>query len=91
MIGAFKTHSGAKDDQIIIYGSLGWLKGQFGKDLARLNMFHLWSARYGVSDLGDTSPWSAALIWQTSESATIPGVANGYADLDYWLDDHWAV
>ena len=91
MIKAFKTQSGAIDDQIIIYGSLGWLRGQFGDALNKLTDFHLWAARYGVKDLGNTLPWSAALIWQSSENATIPGVSSGSGDLDYWLDDHWLI
>ena len=91
LISTFKMDSGAKDDQIIIYGSLGWLKGQFGSALSKLTDFHFWMARYGVSNPGDTSPWSAALIWQSSETAIIPGVTDGYGDLDYWLDGHWII
>ena len=87
LIAAFKTQSGANDDQIIIYGSLGWLRGQFGKSLSKLTKYHLWAARY-AHQLGDTSPWSAALIWQKSESENVPGVGVK-CDLNYWLDDHW--
>jgi GH25 family lysozyme M1 (1,4-beta-N-acetylmuramidase) len=88
MIDAFKVHSDATDDQIIIYGSLGWLQGQFGKSLSKLTKYHLWAARY-ADQLGDTSPWSAALIWQKTESENVPGVGVK-CDLNYWLDGHWS-
>jgi len=88
LISAFKFKTGSKDNQIIIYGSLGWLRGQFGESLSKLTNWHLWAARYN-STLGDTSPWSAALIWQNSETGNINGVNNKNADTDIWLDGHW--
>ena len=90
LIEGFKSKSGATDDQIIIYGSLGWLRGQFSESLNNLTNFHLWAARYNT-ELGSTSPWSASLIWQSSETGTVPGIARGYADIDYWLDGHWPI
>ena len=88
IIEAFQHKNGATDAQVVIYGSLGWLRGQFGDSLSKLTRFHLWSARYAMA-LGNTSPWTMALIWQSDEYATIPGVGVHSVDLDWWLDGHF--
>lgn len=90
IIEAYQAKSGSTDAQIVLYGSLGWLRGQFGSALSKLTRFHLWAARYAPA-LGNTSPWPMALIWQSDESASIPGVAEKSVDLDWWLDGHYPI
>jgi GH25 family lysozyme M1 (1,4-beta-N-acetylmuramidase) len=83
--------AGYATEQVMIYTSLGWFNDTFGAAGAQLSDYHLWAARYGP-ELGDTSPWSAALVWQSDEHADIPGIASGGSgDLDWWLDGHWPV
>ncbi len=80
-----RLHLSASD--VIVYGSLGWLRGEFGSHLSELTFMPLWAARYGVSELGDTSPWPKAMIWQNSEHGTVRGAgAPGQVDTDIWLD-----
>lgn len=84
-----KQNLSLKASDFLLYGSLGWLRGQFGDHLASLVFMHGWFARYGVQELGDTSPWPKPLIWQNSERGKVPGVS-GLVDTDIWLDeDNW--
>lgn len=76
-----KRNLSITDDQIVIYGSLGWMRGQFGDALSGLARFHLWVARYN-STIGNVSPWSGALFWQNGEFGTVPGVGSGNMDTD---------
>ena len=91
IVKAFQAKNGATDAQIIIYGSLGWLRGQFGPALSKLTVYHLWAARYGVTELGPTSPWEASLIWQNNQYGTITGIGTKEVDCDVWLDGHYPV
>lgn len=72
--------------KVMLYGSLGWLRGEFGSHLADLTYMRLWAARYEVQDLGDTSPWRHETIWQNGEHGRVAGVG-GEVDTDLWRDD----
>lgn len=61
-----------RDADCEIYGSLGWLKGQFGLDLVRLTPWALWVARY-APELGSVSPWPTWKRWQYCETGGISG------------------
>lgn len=71
--------------QQILYGSLGWLRGQFGNYLKYLTFMWLWAARYESATLGDISPWKVVLVWQNSEHGTVPGIGKGTVDTDIWM------
>lgn len=84
-IAQVKAALGILDNQIVIYGSLGWLKGTFGKYLNQLTHWRLWVAHYEVPSPGDVNPWPDWLIWQNSEHGTVPGAgAAGQVDTDQW-------
>jgi GH25 family lysozyme M1 (1,4-beta-N-acetylmuramidase) len=92
LIDAAQTAGGYTDAQTVIYGSVGWLRGQFGDDLSRLAArFHLAQAEYGVTEPSDPSPWSMALIWQYGEFGNVAGLGQGCVDTDVWLDGHWPI
>ncbi len=86
LIAAIKTGTGAKDEQILIYLSLGWARAQLGSHLSRLTPWKLWAARYGP-ELGDPSPWGHASVWQNCEHGSVPGAGSGDVDTDVWLAD----
>lgn len=88
VIEAFQAVNKVPDDRVIIYGSHGWLVGQFGPSLSKLVKYHLWAARYNAT-LGSVAPWSQALIWQNSEFGTVEGVGAKSVDLDGFNSDHW--
>ena len=71
------------DDHCYVYGSLGWLKGQFGKFLSRLTNWKFWWAKYieGSSapfDPGSPAPWKT---WHIHQFAQYGG-PNKDLDLD---------
>ena len=79
--GAMSVHDG----RVLLYGSPGWLRGQFGSRLAELTGMPLWAARYAPA-LGDVSPWPHATLWQDSEHGTAPGAGEpGEVDTDLWM------
>ena len=80
------------DDDVIFYGSPGWLRENFGSPLAEFTGLKLWAAEYAPA-LGDVSPWAKATIWQNSERATVEGAgAPGTVDSDVWIaEDEWPV
>lgn len=80
-----KVQLGLTDKDIFIYGSIGWLRGQFGTYLRLLSDWKLWVARYGVEDPGDVSPWTVWTIWQNNEYGTDKYAGSaGSLDTDLW-------
>lgn len=84
-IAQVKAAMGLTDDQVIVYGSPGWLRSTFGAYLPQLTKWRLWAARYNAVGPGDISPWADWLIWQNSERGTVSGGgAAGTVDTDRW-------
>ena len=86
MLETLKGALDVRDGRVLLYGSLGWLRGQFGERLRDLTAMPLWAARYAPA-LGDPAPWERATLWQTSDRGTVAGVGTGEVDLDLWLDE----
>ena len=78
----------------MLYGSMGWLRGQFGDALDGLTWLRLWAAggpEYSThgSDVPDMSgynvaPWNHWTIFQYREFGTVPGAGTGSVDTDQW-------
>jgi lysozyme len=49
----------------------------------RFQDYGLWIAHYGVNAPLIPSPWNTWNFWQTSESASVPGI-EGHSDLDFF-------
>lgn len=87
LLETIKGALGVQDGRVLLYGSPGWLRGQFGDRLRDLTVMPLWAARY-APDLGDPSPWPRATVWQHSEHGTVDGAGlPNEVDLDLWLDE----
>ncbi len=65
----------------IIYTAAGFFTGL--KDPSAFKDYYLWVANYGVSKPRIPKPWSQQLIWQFSESYSVPGIGNCDAN---WLN-----
>lgn len=94
MVAAVKAELGAKDADIVIYGSMGWLRGQFGDQLARLTLWQLWPAGgpdynvHGAPEPDDlhfsVAPWPTWLIFQYGQYGNVEGAGDGDVDTDCW-------
>jgi GH25 family lysozyme M1 (1,4-beta-N-acetylmuramidase) len=85
-----KSVFGISANSFVLYGSYGWLQGQFGEYLDQLAFMIFWDARYN-SVIGPTGALKPQ-IWQNGEYGTVPGVSGGAnTDTDLWVDDEtWA-
>jgi lysozyme len=80
-IQTFKSQFGASPvPAVVIYGSPGNFNAWLPSD-HDLGVYALWVAEYGVASPRIPTGWSDWLIWQYSETGTIPGIT-GNVDLD---------
>lgn len=78
---------GAWGRECVVYVSPGFYEQYLTSGAAELGKRHLWVAHYGVPKPRVPAAWSAWLLWQHSETGSVPGCP-GAVDLDVACGTH---